>query len=159
MRVNANEKVIISEIKFEDIVGIYNLGNKLFTSDKWSNLYRTWDEYEIIERYISDKEYCLVAKNNKKVVGFALGALVKKKNNSWTYGYLVWTGISPRFAGFGIGTKMLKKMAKLFKKAGVKIILADTSTENAKALSFFRRNGFEEKEGHVFLAKNTSKTK
>lgn len=152
-----NEDVTISEIQFEDIIEIYNLGNKLFTSDKWINLYRTWDEYEIIERYIGDKEYCLVAKNNKKVVGFALGALVEKKRSAWRYGYLLWTGISPKFAGQGVGKKLLKKMTSLFKQAGVKIILVDTSTENSRALNFFKKNGFEEEEGHVFLSKNISK--
>jgi ribosomal protein S18 acetylase RimI-like enzyme len=152
-----NDDVTISEIQFEDIIEIYNLGNKLFTSDKWINLYRCWDEYEIIERYIGDKEYCLVAKNNKKVVGFALGALVEKKKSAWRYGYLLWTGIAPKFAGQGVGKKLLKKMTSLFKEAGVKIILVDTSTENKKALNFFKRNGFEEEEGHVFLSKNISK--
>lgn len=151
------DNITISEIEFEDIIDIYNLGNKLFTADKWLNLYRTWDEYEILERYISDKEYCIVAKNNKKVIGFALGALVEKKNNSWLYGYLIWTGVDPKFSGKGIGKKLLKKMTDLFKKEGVKIMLVDTSIENQRALSFFKKNGFEEEEGHVFLAKNISK--
>ncbi len=152
-----NDDVTISEIQFEDIVEIYNLGNKLFTSDKWINIYRCWDEYEIIERYIGDKEHCLVAKHNKKVIGFALGALVEKKRSAWRYGYLTWTGVSPKFAGQGVGKKLLKKMTSLFKEAGVKIILVDTSTENSRALNFFKRNGFEEEEGHVFLSKNISK--
>lgn len=153
------DNIIISEISFEDIIDVYELGNKLFTSDKWLNLYRTWDEYEILERYISDKEYCLVAKVNKKLIGFALGALVEKKNNPWLYGYLIWTGIDTKYAGQGVGRKLLNKMIKLFKKAGVKIILVDTSTENEKALKFFKKNGFEEEEGHVFLSKNVSKDK
>lgn len=153
------DKVTISEIEFEDIVDIYKLGNKLFTSDKWINLYRTWDEYEIIERYIGDREYCLVAKINKKVVGFVLGALIEKKKNPWIYGYVIWTGVDPDFSGQGIGNKLLKKIMKLFEEAGAKILLVDTSTENKTALRFFKKNGFEEEEGHVFLSKNISQKK
>ncbi|MBU0981282.1 GNAT family N-acetyltransferase [Patescibacteria group bacterium] len=153
----ADEKITISQIKFEDIAPIYNLGNRLYTSNKWSNLYRTWDEYEIIERYISDKEYCHVAKANNQLVGFALATLVEKKNNPWLYGYIIWMGVDPKHSGKGIGSKLLKKITKLFKKDGVKIIMVDTSIENKQALSFFKKNGFEEEEGHVFLSKNVSK--
>lgn len=156
---SGSDRITISEIEFEDVIDVYNLGNKVFTPDKWLNLYRTWDEYEIIERYISDKEYCLVAKQNKKVIAFSLGSLVQKKKNSWLYGYLIWTCVDPKYSGQGLGKKLLNKIMKLFKKAGVKIVLVDTSTENKTALSFFKKNGFEEEEGHVFLSKNISKEK
>lgn len=152
-----SEEIIISQMKFDDLVEVYNLGNKLFTSDKWPNLYRSWDEFEIMERYISDEEFCLVAKYKKKVVGFALAAIIEKKKNSWTYGYLAWTGVDTKFAGLGIGRRLLKRITKLFKEAGVKILLVDTSTENKKALGFFIKNGFVAEEGHIYLSKNISK--
>ena len=53
--------VAVREMELEDLPKVYALGEKVFTADKWPNLYRTWDEYEIVDRFAADGETCLVA--------------------------------------------------------------------------------------------------
>ena len=142
---------------FRDLINVYDLGNKLFTSDKWQNLYRFWDEYEILERFIADEKFSLVARSKKKIIGFAIGTIIEKERNPWTYGYIVWMGVDPAFVGQGVGKKLLARMTRLFRRQGVKIMIVDTATENKNALRFFQKHKFKESEGHVFLSKNIGK--
>ena len=151
--------ITIEQMGFRDLTKVYDLGNKLFTADKWQNLYRFWDEYEILERFIADDKYSLVAKSEKKIIGFAIGTVIEKEQNSWTYGYIVWMGVDPKHAGKGVGKKLLQRMTKLFRAQGVKIMMVDTASDNEAALKFFKKHHFEPTEGHVFLSKNISKKK
>jgi hypothetical protein len=53
-------------------------------------LYRSWDEHEILELFRSDEETCLVAEDDGKIVGFALGCMMEKPRSAWRYGWLEW---------------------------------------------------------------------
>ena len=69
------------------------LGEQLYTAEDWPNLYRTWDETDIITNYTTDGEFCWVAETDAgEIVGFALGAMLEKQRNSWVYGWLDWLG-------------------------------------------------------------------
>jgi len=54
-------EVNIREMSIDDIAPVYHLGERLFTSELYPYLYRTWDEWEVIGLYNTDPEYCLVA--------------------------------------------------------------------------------------------------
>ena len=43
--------LIVREMELEDLPKVFALGERLFTAEKWPNLYRTWDEYEVIELF------------------------------------------------------------------------------------------------------------
>jgi ribosomal protein S18 acetylase RimI-like enzyme len=151
-----NQKIKISQMQLEDIPKVFQLGEKLFTAEKWSNLYRTWDEYELLERYIGDHEFCIVAKIDNKLAGFAIGAIIEKRKSSWTYGYLIWIGVNPRIKIAGIGKKLMDKMTALFIKAGARIMMVDTEIENTRAKVFFEKNGFKEENEQIYFSKNLS---
>ncbi|MEM3784579.1 MAG: hypothetical protein QW667_02390 [Candidatus Bathyarchaeia archaeon] len=57
--------------------------------------YRIWNTDEILSLFHDDPELCLVAEDTKtkKIVGFALGTLLKRPFNPWTYGYFLWAGV------------------------------------------------------------------
>ncbi len=152
-----SEDLEIREMVFEDLKDVFFLGEELFTSEQSLNLYRTWDEFELLERFISDGEYCFTAIYKNKIIGFAIGTLIDKRNNPWIYGYLIWFGINPKFQGLGIGRKMLNKMTRLFIKNGARIMMVDTAKDNEEALNFFRKRGFGNESDHVFLIKNLTK--
>ncbi len=63
----------IREMELEDLPAVFAIGEKLFTPDRWPNLYRQWDEYELVDLFASDGEFCLVAEQDDKVVGFVMG--------------------------------------------------------------------------------------
>ncbi|NIS47356.1 MAG: GNAT family N-acetyltransferase [candidate division Zixibacteria bacterium] len=149
-------EVEIREMELEDLPSIYALGEKLFTAEKWPNLYRTWDEYELVDLFASDGDFCLVAEIEDRIVGFALGSLIDKRRSAWNYGYLEWIGVAPEVKNAGIGVKLLNRLTELFIKNGVRIMLVDTEAENKEAIQFFKKQGFGQEVRHIYLSRNLS---
>lgn len=151
--------VTVREMELEDIPTVYALGEKVFPADKWPNLYRTWDEYELVDLFASDGETCLVADLDDKVVGFALGTIIEKRRSAWTYGYLLWIGVDPDIGPRGAGGRLFTRMQEIFIESGARMMLVDTAAENAQAIAFFRKQGFDQEQGHIFLNKNLDEEK
>ena len=53
--------LVIRQMEIDDLADVFHLGEKLFTAREVPNLYRTWDEYEVVNLFQSDPEFCLVA--------------------------------------------------------------------------------------------------
>jgi len=146
--------VSIREMELEDLPSVFALGEKLFTSESWPNLYRTWDDYEVLGLFSSDRETCLVAEINDKLAGFVLGSIIEKRRCAWTYGYVVWLGIDPEFARAGVGRKLVEKVTDIFIENGVRMVMADTDAENHPAIRFFEKMGYHNKRKHVYMSCN-----
>lgn len=153
------DEVEIREMELEDISPIYQLGEEVFTSDRWPQLHRTWDEYEVVEAFMHDRETSLVAVLNGRVVGFALGVLIAKRHSSWVYGYLEWLAVDPELGRRGVAKLLIKDLRALFIEAGARMLLVDTHADNEPALNFFRRQGFGSEEDHVYLSLNLTHEK
>ncbi len=151
--------LVIREMELDDLPAVFSLGEKLFTAEKWPSLYRTWDEYELVGFFESDGEFSLAAELDGKIAGFALGTRITKRKNAWVYGYVVWLGVRPELKGKGVGRRLLKRLTDIFIKHGVRMMLVDTDSDNKHAIDFFRKNGFSNESGHVFLTKNLQKKK
>ncbi|MGL4647877.1 MAG: GNAT family N-acetyltransferase, partial [Caldilineaceae bacterium] len=159
--------ITIRTMRLEDLPKVYALGETLFTAEKWPALYRTWDEYEIIEYFASDGEFCLVAvtetdeeaedQEAEELVAFCLGTLLEKRHSAWRYGYLVWMGVNPTLKGRGIGRRLLSHLTDLFVENGARMMLVDTAGDNENALRFFRSQGFGHELEHVYLSRNLDK--
>jgi len=147
-------KILIREMEIDDLPEVFSLGEGLFTAEKLSNLYRTWDEFELLTLYLGDKELCVVAEFEEKVVGFALGSIIEKTRSAWIYGYLEWIGVLPERKKMGVGTKLIKRLTDLFIKRGARMMLVDTEMGNREALQFFRKQGFGHEVKHIFLSLN-----
>lgn len=87
--------VLIRTMRLQDLAKVYDLGEELFTAEKWPALYRTWDEFAPVEFFASDGEFCLVAvleseeeaaaeEDDEQVVGFCLGTLLEKRHSAWS---------------------------------------------------------------------------
>ncbi|WP_138497632.1 GNAT family N-acetyltransferase [Nostoc sp. PA-18-2419] len=149
------EAIYVRELGIDDIAPIYHLGEELFTSDLYPYLYRTWDEWEVIGLYNTDPEYCLVAETDGELAGFVLGTIITKA--SWTYGYILWLGVSPRFQRRGVADKLVDKVVARMIEDGARFMLVDTDPTNTSALKFFHRKGFGNIRQHIFLSMNLSK--
>lgn len=149
-----NDKVVVREMEFDDLPTVFHLGETLFTAGKWPVLYRTWDEYEILERYLSDYQFCYVAEYEDMIVGFIIGSIIEKAHGSWTYGYVQWLGVKEEYQSMGIGRKMLTKMTHTFIKEGANMMMLDTAKDNENAIAFFKKRGFDKIEEHLYLTKN-----
>jgi ribosomal protein S18 acetylase RimI-like enzyme len=153
---NKKKKVNITlrQMEIDDLATIFHLGEKLFTAREAPNLYRTWDEYEVISLFQGDSEFCLVAEDDDKLVGFALGTTVTKSHSAWKYGYLVWLGIDPDYHGFGIASKLFNRFREIMIEDGVRMLLVDSEADNLPALHFFRKMGFGNPQEHIYLSLN-----
>lgn len=146
--------ITVREMELHDIPTVFDLGERLFRAEDYPNLYRTWDEYDLIQYYTTDGEYCLVAETEDRIVGFVIGTVIEKRRSAWSYGYLVWLGTEPEIEGSGVARRLLDRLTELFIESGARIMMVDTEAENGRALDFFRRQGFGQPVEHIYLAKN-----
>jgi ribosomal protein S18 acetylase RimI-like enzyme len=141
----------IREAEIDDLPAVFHLGEKVFTSQDFSNLYRTWDEYEVTTFFNQESENFLVAECEGEVVGFAMGTTIEKSRSAWSYGHLVWLGVEPSLARAGVGSMLFDKFKRLMKKQGVRMLMVDTQADNIPAIKFFRKKGFENPTEHLYL--------
>lgn len=149
-------RVEVRPMEIGDLPAVYDLGEELFTAERWSTLYRTWDEYELATLFASEGDLCLVAEQDDQIVGFALGTILEKRGSAWSYGHLLWLGVDPKIGRRGVAAKLMEQMTENFIEEGARILLVDTAADNEAALGFFHKNGFGAEEPHVYLAKNLS---
>lgn len=150
----AGNGIEIREMEIGDLAAVYELGEDLFTAERWPTLYRTWDAYELAVHFASDSEMCLVAELADRIVGFAVGTMLEKHGSAWTYGHLLWLGVDPNAGRKGIGGKLTARLQEIFIELGARMILVDTDANNTPAIAFFKRAGFDDDSEHVYLSKN-----
>jgi ribosomal protein S18 acetylase RimI-like enzyme len=147
-------EVIIRQMEIDDIGSVYHLGEKLFTSEEFPILYRTWDPYEVTDYFSSDPDYCLVAQVQGRVVGFVLASTIEKEGTAWKrYGYLSWIGVDDAFQRTNLGRRLYKKLEERLREDGVRMVIADTEADNEGAIAFFKMLGFSLRGQHVWLTK------
>ncbi len=147
----------IRTAKIDDLALIFHLGEKIFTSQEISNLYRTWDEFEVTGLFNSEPDYLLVAETCGRVVGFAIGTTIEKARSAWKYGHLLWLGVDPAFARQGVGAKLFDCFREIMEENGVRMLLVDTQADNMAAIEFFRLKGFNNPTDHVYMTLNLQK--
>ena len=146
----------IRKMEIDDIAPVFHLGEKLFTAKKVPNLYRTWDQYEVVYLFQSDSEFCLVAESDDSIIGFSLGSVISKTSSAWKYGHLYWLGVDPNYQRQGIAEKLFKHFQDIMLENGVRMLLVDTEADNLPALHFFHDMGFGNPQQHIYLTLNLS---
>jgi len=146
-----SEPVTIRPMRIEHLPAVFQLGERLFTLTESPSLYRTWDEFEVIDLYRNDPDSCLVAERDGRVVGFVLATVIDKRNSPRRYGYLVWFGVAESLRGKGIGRRLFAAFRKTMEEGGARMLLVDTEARNADALRFFEKCGFSSPQDHVYL--------
>lgn len=141
----------------DDLADIFHLGEAIFTAGELSNLYRTWDEYEVTGQFHTEGEHMLVADIDGHIVGFAMGTVIQKARSAWSYGHLLWLGVAPGVARRGVASRLFERFRELMVEQGVRLLMVDTQADNRAALRFFRRKGFENPTDHVYMTLNIEK--
>jgi len=144
----------IREMTIDDLPTVFHIGEEIFTADSAPTLYRTWDEYEVTTLYNTDGELCLVAEQKGKVCGFILGTTVNKHGSPWTYGYVVWLGVSMDQQKGNVGEKLFLELKELMIAKGVRILMMDTDAQNKGAIRFFHKQGFGQARKHIYMSLN-----
>jgi ribosomal protein S18 acetylase RimI-like enzyme len=142
------------QASIDDLADIFHLGEKVFTPQEVSNLYRTWDEYEVTHLFNAEPEYMIVAELNGKLVGFCLGSVIEKARSAWSYGHLLWLAVDPRYEGRGIAGQLFEEFRDIMEEQGVRMLMVDTQADNERAIEFFSRKGFSNPIDHVYMTLN-----
>ncbi|BAI80244.1 acetyltransferase, GNAT family [Deferribacter desulfuricans SSM1] len=146
-------EIKIRNMTIDDLPKIYRLGEKVFTLNKYPNLHRVWDENEVVEFFVNDKESCFVAVDEKnEIAGFILSYIIHKA--SIRYGYLVWLCIDKQYEKQGIASILFDKFLEHMKKNDVETVIVDVEKSNEKALNFFRNKGFSSPKEQIYLTLN-----
>ncbi len=153
----SDETPRIREMDIDDFPEVFHIGEEVFTADYSRSLYRTWDEFEITTLYNSDTELCLVAEVGERIVGFALGTTVKKHNSPWKYGYLVWLGVRRDVQKGRVGSRLYNEIKRRMVEQGVRMMIIDTSADNRAAINFFRKQGFDDVQEHLYMSLNLTR--
>ena len=148
------QQVKIRHMEIDDLARVFHLGERLFEAESMPNLYRTWDEFEVIELFSGDTENCLVAELKDEIIGFALGTTVSKAHSAWKYGHLIWLGVKESYQRLGVGKKLYQRFLAIMLQQGVRMLIVDTQAENLSALRFFREVGFGSPRQHIYLSLN-----
>ncbi|MFI4911546.1 MAG: GNAT family N-acetyltransferase [Sedimentisphaeraceae bacterium JB056] len=138
----------------DDLAKIFHLGEKVFTPQEVSNLYRTWDEYEVTHLFNVEPDHLLVAEVDEKFAGFCLGSVIEKARSAWSYGHLVWLAVDPEYEGQGIAGQLFDEFHDMMDKEGVRMLIVDTQADNDRAINFFTRKGFTNPIDHVYMTLN-----
>ena len=132
--------LVIREMGAFDIDSVYRLGVEAF--DVREKLYhQSWSREEIKRHLNRDRRLCLVAETNGRMVGFALG---HKRYSSWSrsLGHFEWIAVSGECRGRGVADALCEELLGRFEAAGVRRVLADIESENARSKRRFERISF-----------------
>jgi ribosomal protein S18 acetylase RimI-like enzyme len=148
----------IREMEIDDIAKVFHLGEDLFEAQSLQNLYRTWDEFEVVELFLGDSEFCLVAEYDDELVGFALGTTITKSRSAWKYGHLIWLGVAPGYQRAGVAEKLFNRFRQMMIEESVRMLIVDSQAGNLQGLRFFKKMGFSHPIEHIYLSMNLSET-
>ena len=152
------DDLYIREMGLNDLPAVFALGEKVFTPDKFPSLYRTWDEYELVDLFSSDGDYCLVAEYENEICGFILGTLIDKRKSVWIYGHVLWIAVDPEYRRLDVARKLLDLLTNKMIEDGVRMMLVDTDPNNKQAMQFFKRAGYGKELRHVYMSRNLTRT-
>lgn len=141
-------------MELDDLPKVFHLGERLFQAKRVPNLYRNWDEFEVMSLYQGDPEFCLVAELEGQIVGFVLGMTITKSRSAWKYGHLAWLGVDPAFQRQNIARRLFNRFRDLMEEAGFRILVVDTEADNLPAIRFFQKMGFGNPEHNVYMTLN-----
>jgi ribosomal protein S18 acetylase RimI-like enzyme len=149
-------QVEIRQMVLEDLSKVWHLGEKIFTPSSLQFTYRTWNVDELLSLFNSDPELCLVADDaySKKIVGFAIGTILKRPFSPWTYGYFLWAGVKKMRQRGGVGRRLYRELEKRFKEKGVRIVIVDVESNNLAGIRFIKKLRFKEAQTYVWYSKN-----
>ncbi|MDA3898940.1 MAG: GNAT family N-acetyltransferase [Spirochaetes bacterium] len=151
----SDHELEIRDFTIDDLAPTFHLGEKLFTLNKTPNLYRVWDEYEVINFFQSDSDHCITAFVDGLYAGFVLGTLIEKRKSEIKYGYLVWIGVDQNYKRMGIASNLFEEFKERMTLGGATTLMIDTQADNQAAIEFFKSKGFDSPQDHVYYSMKT----
>jgi len=132
------EKVIIRELHGDDAADICRIFGDIIQKPV------SPDFKHIIERHAArEKDACVVAELNGKVVGFLISYILTMGFGIDKSAWIATLGVDPSFMGQGIGDSMAKEIFKYYKGQGIHNVYTSVRWDSPDLLSFFKTLGFD----------------
>lgn len=87
---------------------------------------------------LNEKCHFFVAEHNSKIVGYSRMHIYRWNNSA----YIITILVDAEYRRKGIGTRSLRFMENFAREKRARILMFDTSTDNAPALQLYLKNGF-----------------
>jgi len=132
--------VIVRKMEIEDLPYVWKLGVTEFDMTKLYHQY--WTLPELVHAMVNDADFCIVAEEQGKIVGFAIG---HRKFSAWRedLSIIEWCAVEKKHQKKGIGTKLCRGLIEKFRKAGASGVIADIKADNEASAKLFRKLFFK----------------
>ncbi|OGK31125.1 hypothetical protein A3F29_00650 [Candidatus Roizmanbacteria bacterium RIFCSPHIGHO2_12_FULL_33_9] len=142
--------ILVRRAKLEDWRIIQKLNNEVFIiSYKYDkNLNMKWPfSKEGIDYYknaIKSKEYfCYIAEKDEKEIGYLIGLIRNFSYRANKSGEIENMGVSLKYRGKGVGSKLVDEFKKWCKKRRVNFIKVSTYFYYQKGITFYKKQGMK----------------
>lgn len=136
--------VVISKATDKDIEEIVDFKESESKSTPYSHFESRKDEKESLLRYLSSVTIdVLVSRINRKIVGTCITIVRDVKQSAKKELYIGKLIVSSRCRGKGIGTLMIERCIADSVSKGIDLVTLAVDTDNKRAISLYRRLGFE----------------
>ncbi len=145
------EKIVIRKANIEDLSAIQALNNELFDLELQNydpTLVKDWPLTNEGKEYFEDliaNHYVSVAIQAEEVVGYLAGSINQKGSyETIQYGEINNMFIRDTVRGLGIGSNLINEFKAYCKKNGIDNLMVTASANNIDAISFYKKNGFDD---------------
>lgn len=139
-----SKKIEIMPMKKTDLNSVIEIGLKAIEFKTGTNAEQFYRK-KTLQKWVKHKHgIALTAKLDGKTAGFVLGYYMQAPND----GYINFIEVKKEFQSLGIGGRLLEEAIKKFEQMGsgnakCNRVFLVSEEENKKALSFFKKHGFQ----------------
>lgn len=144
------KNIKIRRATLEDVKTIQNLSQELFEHDaRWDSFFNmSWSHGQDGEKFFrkvltAKNRVCFIAEIDGVVVGYLNASVLPI--HSWRpikRTEITNLFVKENFRGMNIGTKLVESFIKWSKEKGIKRAVVVANANNAKAISFYKKNKF-----------------
>jgi len=145
-KAKVEEVAEIKKLLFETWTSTYS---KIYSHEAIRIITSEWHSIKLLTKQIKDSSSCfIVAKEGAKIVGMCNAALTPE-------GAIIniqRLHVLPQYQRQGIGSKLINEVTKAFLK--IHKISLEVEKQNHNAFAFYKRHGYKETGGKVFIIEN-----
>lgn len=137
--------------ELKDLEDIQNLNKELFDLELEcydTTLVKDWSISNEGKKYFEDlinNSYVIVAILNNEIVGYLAGTINEKGSyENVQYGEINNMFIKDSCRGYGVGKSLVSEFKLYCKNNGINNLIVTASAKNKNAISFYKKNGFED---------------
>ncbi|MFD1160944.1 GNAT family N-acetyltransferase [Hwangdonia seohaensis] len=122
----------INKAKLQDLESIIAIEQQVFNTD-------SYPAFVLRQLFDISGDYFIVAKEDDKILGYALGGLNTQKKQGW----ILSLGVHPDARGKGLGKQLTQRLIEVLKAENTKEIALTVYPDNTSAIKIYKDLGFE----------------